>query len=237
MQALSDLRAARWMISHRPETTWQKTQDEDRAVTEIDNAINRIKTASIDDGKDINYHAPVDEQPKQIDRLRKAIEYLNAAYADINKEEDNGGAQGLKNQAMAYIADAKRYVNIALTPVHPNYMEALSDLRSARWMIDHHTGNNWKQNQDETEAVRQIDGAINEIKRAAIDDGKDLNYHPKADETPDRIGRLHKAVDLLRLANAAISKEEDNPNARGLRNAATQFINAAIGSTEKALKQ
>src|ERR1039458_8913850 len=54
LHALSDLRAARWLIEHRPETSWQKTMDEDEAVRQIDEAINKIKRAAIDDHKDID---------------------------------------------------------------------------------------------------------------------------------------------------------------------------------------
>ena len=58
---------------------------------------------------------------------------------------------------------------------HPAYLHALSDLRAARWMIEHRPGN-WQQTTDEVEAVKKIDGAINEIKQASIDDGEDIDY-------------------------------------------------------------
>src|ERR1700677_1840929 len=57
---------------------------------------------------------------------------------------------------------------------HPAYLHALSDLRAAR----HYLNDNWAwggvRREDEA-AVGHIDAAINEIKRAAIDDGKVLN--------------------------------------------------------------
>src|ERR1035441_2858 len=128
--------------------------DEDEAVRNIDAAINRIKKASIDDGKGVNDHAPVDERPKQMDRLRAAIDYLNKASGDINIEEDNAFAGGLRNQALGDIRNAVNAVNRALTPVHPNYMAALSDLRAARWMIEHRPETTWQKTMDEDEAVR-----------------------------------------------------------------------------------
>src|SRR6201989_2508146 len=82
---------------------------------------------------------------------------------------------------------------------HPYYLHALSDLRAARWMIEHRPGN-WQQTVDEVEAVRRIDAAIGEIKKAAIEDGKDLADHPKVDERNDHDGRLHVALDFLRKA-------------------------------------
>src|SRR5579871_3067493 len=87
---------------------------------------------------------------------------------------------------------------------HPYYLHALSDLRAARWMIQHRPGD-WAQTVDETEAVRRIDAAINEIKKAAIWDGKDIEDHPHVDERPDHPGRLHAALDFLRKARQDIS--------------------------------
>src|ERR1700757_1830614 len=70
---------------------------------------------------------------------------------------------------------------------HPAYLHALSDLRASRWLIEHRTGD-WAQTVDEVQAVREIDAAINEIKKAAYDDGKNLNDHPPVDERPDHRG-------------------------------------------------
>jgi len=119
---------------------------------------------------------------------------------------------------------------------HPAYLHALSDLRVARWMIDHVTGD-WKRSEDEMAAVREIDKAIGEIKKAAIDDGKDLNDHPKVDEHPDHIGRLHDALEFLRKARTNISHEEDNKFADGLQARAYQHIDAAIGAVKRALHE
>lgn len=110
---------------------------------------------------------------------------------------------------------------------HPAYLHALSDLRAARWLIEHRPGD-WQQSADEAEAVHRIDAAINEIKRAAIDDGKDLAFHPAVDERPDHRGRIHEAIEYLRKARADISSGEDNAFANGLRDRATQHIDGAI---------
>src|ERR1700729_3166675 len=72
---------------------------------------------------------------------------------------------------------------------HPAYLHSLSDLRAARWLIEHHPGD-WAQTADEVEAIRQIDGAINDIKKAAIDDGKNLSDRPAVDTHPDNRGRI-----------------------------------------------
>jgi hypothetical protein len=133
-------------------------------------------------------------------------------------------ATGLKTQAKA-------------TPFHgdhPYYLHALSDLRAARWMLEHRPGN-WVQTSDEVEAVHQIDAAINEIKKASIDDGKDIADHPPVDEHPDHKGRLHDAMDFLRKARQDISHDEDNRFAQGLQMRAYDHIDHALGATKRAI--
>ena len=56
---------------------------------------------------------------------------------------------------------APRPVATSPQPQHPYYLHALSDLRAARWMIEHRPGD-WQQTMDEQQAVRRIDAAINE---------------------------------------------------------------------------
>jgi hypothetical protein len=119
---------------------------------------------------------------------------------------------------------------------HPYYLHALSDLRAARWMIEHRPGN-WQQTEDEMGAVKQIDAAIGEIKKAAIEDGKDIEDHPKVDEHPDHAGRLHDALDFLRKARKDISHDEDNQFAQGLQSRAYMHIDNAINYTKRAINQ
>ena len=117
---------------------------------------------------------------------------------------------------------------------HPYYLHALSDLRAARWMIQHRPGN-WQQTVDETEAVRRIDAAIGEIKKASIEDGKNIEDHPHVDELADHAGRLHKALDFLRKARQDISHDEDNRFAQGLQARAYGHIDGAINAVKKAI--
>jgi hypothetical protein len=72
---------------------------------------------------------------------------------------------------------------------HPAYLHALSDLRTARWMLEHRPGDAAVSGQEDV-AITEVDAAIGEIKRAAIDDGKDIHDHPKDDVAADRPGRL-----------------------------------------------
>jgi hypothetical protein len=117
---------------------------------------------------------------------------------------------------------------------HPYYLHALSDLRAARWMIEHRPGN-WVQTQDEIAAVHRIDAAIGEIKKASIEDGKNIEDHPPVDEDATHFGRLHKALEFLRKARQDISHDEDNVFAQGLQARAYGHIDGAIGAVKRAI--
>ena len=117
---------------------------------------------------------------------------------------------------------------------HPAYLRALSDLRAARWNLEHRPGN-WKQTKDEIAAVRAIDDAIGEIKKASIDDRKDLNDHPK-DEVNEHAGRLRKASEFLHKADADIDEHESNEAAKGLRERAHEHIREAIHRVDNAMR-
>jgi hypothetical protein len=80
---------------------------------------------------------------------------------------------------------------------------------------------------EEQRAIDEIDKAIDEIKRAAIDDGKNLNDHPPVDAGMDRAGRFHRALELLDKAHNDIAREEDDPSVRGLRDRALHHIDEA----------
>jgi hypothetical protein len=125
--------------------------------------------------------------------------------------------------------------NADLPGKHPFYLHALSDLRTARWMLEHRPGDAAVSGQEDV-AISEIDAAIGEIKRAAIDDGKDIHDHPRVDAPNDRPGRLHKALELLRKTHSDVAREEDDPMTRGLRNRAVGHIDGAIHATEIAIR-
>ena len=115
---------------------------------------------------------------------------------------------------------------------HPGYLHALSDLRAARWFLYHQPGDA-KVYADEDVGIAEIDAAIGEIKKASIDDGKDLNDHPAVD-TKEHGSRLLKSIETLKKARADINGEEDNPEVRELRHRAHEHIDRAIRAAEKA---
>jgi hypothetical protein len=117
---------------------------------------------------------------------------------------------------------------------HPAYLHALTDLRTARAHIEKR-GGDAEMKWDEQTAIREIDAAIGEIKKASIDDGKNLNDHPPVDEKKDRAGRLHRALELLRKAKKDIREKEDNNFAEGLRDRAAGHIEAAENFVEQGI--
>lgn len=117
---------------------------------------------------------------------------------------------------------------------HPAYLHALTDLRHARAHLEHHDGGELRH--EEKEAIHHIDDAIAEIKKAAIDDGKDLNDHPPVDAGMDYTGRLHRARQLLGKAREDIAHEEDNAFAQGLQQRAFHHIDEAIREVDAAIR-
>jgi tetratricopeptide (TPR) repeat protein len=247
LHALTDLRTARWELQKRggdPVMQW----DESEAIKAIDACIKEVKLAAIDDGKDITDHPK--EDAGKLDRgarLHDALRLLTAAHHDIREKEDNSFAKGLRDRATGHldraikfvekgIGEAEHPVSDGVAPgAHPAYLHALTDLRVARWELQKRGGDpemKW----DEAVAIAQIDACIGEIKKAAIDDGKDLNDHPKEDAGKlDRRARLHDALKLLRNAHKDINEREDNLFAKGLRDRALAHLNKAISFTEQGI--
>ena len=246
IHALTDLRAARGYL-RRPAGVSVKW-DENRAIREIDAAITEIKRASVDDGKNIDDHPPVDNGMVWGGRLQKALELVETARRDVNQEEDNGFANGLKNRAIGHIDLASLAIHegmevshvqptvvVAAPPAptapvaapagHPAYLHALTDLRTARGFLRRPAGAVVKW--DENRAIREIDAAIHEIKKASIDDGKNIDDHPAVDNGMIWGNRLQKALELVETARRDVNEEEDNGFANGLKNRAIQHIDGA----------
>jgi hypothetical protein len=106
LHALSDLRFARAHLERKKGGDAEVKWDESQAIGDIDGAIRKIKEASVDDGKNLTDHPPVDAKLARAGRLRRALEALNAAHHDVAKEEDDAFAQGLKKRAISDIDSA-----------------------------------------------------------------------------------------------------------------------------------
>jgi len=142
---------------------------------------------------------------------------------------------------LGFIAATTLLAAAAFTPAHadmpgrhPYYLHALSDLRGARWLLEHRPGDA-RVSEHEGIAVQQIDGAINDIRRAAIDDGKDLHDHPSIDVPGEHGGRLRRAQELLRRVHSDLDREEDDPATRGLKRRALDHLDEALRQTDRAI--
>jgi hypothetical protein len=121
-----------------------------------------------------------------------------------------------------------------LPGAHPAYLHALTDLRAARWNLEHRPGDAAVSTQEDI-AIVETDRAIREAKVAAVEDGKNIENHPPEDAALDRPGRLHHAMELLHKAKDDVAREEDNPQARNLRNRIVEHVDLAIEATGRAI--
>ena len=118
---------------------------------------------------------------------------------------------------------------------HPGYLHALTDLRDARWNLEHRPGDAAVSTQEDV-AIVEIERAINDAKAAAMEDGKNIYQHPPEDARIDRRGRLHRAGELLRKARQDVAQGEANPQAVELRNRVIGHIDIALQATERAIR-
>jgi hypothetical protein len=105
IHALTDLRLARTYLDRL--TPSERLDDAQvQAVHELEQAISEIKAASIDDGKDIGYHAPIDARIQPRDRFAKAHEALDAAMHDVQQPESDPRTQALQRSIINHISHA-----------------------------------------------------------------------------------------------------------------------------------
>ena len=119
---------------------------------------------------------------------------------------------------------------------HPAYLHALTDLRHARAHLERQTWSG-RMDREEDHVIAEIDKAIEEIKHAAIDDGKNLNDHPPVDAHLGHKGRYHRALELLDNAHHDIAEKEDDGFAHGLRHRALEHIDEAHRIVELLIEQ
>lgn len=115
LHALTDLRAARWLIANRP-GGWAQTDNEAIAIHAIEVAVYEIIKADIDDGKYYNDapDLPNINIPDRQGRIQRAIELIRKARADVNLDDDDTFAGGLKLRELSHIDEALRLTENAL---------------------------------------------------------------------------------------------------------------------------
>lgn len=135
---------------------------------------------------------------------------------------------------MAVMLAAAVFAPAAMAGSHPRYLHARSDLRVARALL--HVREEPNVTRNLMDAAQEVDEALREVNRAAVMDHKDLDAEPRIDTSLDRRGRFRKIVALLRSARADVDEEEDNPSARGWRNAAIRHIDIALDFVRRAAR-
>lgn len=83
-------------------------------MEETDRAVDEIKGASIDGGRNPNEHPPIDRHLPWGGHLRKSLELLDKARTDVAKEYDDPAAQRLPARALEHIGKAHRPVREAM---------------------------------------------------------------------------------------------------------------------------
>lgn len=123
----------------------------------------------------------------------------------------------------------------AATPAkaqEPHYLQALSELRTARDYIQYDKG---RYGSERHKAVDEISKAIDEIKHAAWDDGKNTQFAPPA-QGGGGWAPIHEAQKWLAVARQHVEQGIDTPQNTGLRERAIVHIREAQARVEN-LKQ
>jgi len=215
LHARSDLRRAYLFMRVHEEPNVER--DLNIAADYVVGAIREIDNAARWDRRDIDDNPPIDIHLGRGSRFREIVRLLESARADIDREEDNPMAREWRNRAFRFIDDSIAMVRkggydkfrdevggmLAPPPpmgasygdTHPHYLHAIGDLRYARALLYR---SDWRDvMRDQRHAVEEIDRAIDEAKRAAIEDGKNIDDHPPIDVRTGWEGRFHQAMDLL----------------------------------------
>lgn len=247
LHARSDLRRAVLLMRLPDEPNVMR--DMDAASGLVERAIHELDLAAMFDRRDIDDHPSIDTRMGRGGRFREVLRLIDSAHNDIAQEEDNRRAAEWRNRAFGYLDQAVAYVrkggydklrDEAVPPpppppqAHPRYLSAIADLRYARALLYRP---DWRDiMRDQRGAVDEIDRAIAEAKRAAVDDGKNIDDHPPVDTRIGWESRFRKAMELLDSAERDLSLEEDNRNAAAWRGAARQNIENAKAFVGRAMR-
>jgi len=117
---------------------------------------------------------------------------------------------------------------------HPFYLHALTDLRDARAHLEHLSSD--PVDHAEERAIKSIDEAIGELKKAAIDDGKNVHDHMPVDAHLKRTDRFHKAIELLDKAQQDCSHPEEQSDTKGLQERIIHHIEEARRETRHVIE-
>jgi len=115
----------------------------------------------------------------------------------------------------------------------PHYLQALGELRTARDYMSYDKG---QFNADRRHVVDEINKAIEEIKHAAWDDGKQTRFAPPGNAS-NGWAPMHYAQNALFAARKHVDQGIDTPANTGLRGRATQHIAEAQRTIDRIIAQ
>ncbi|MGD0891978.1 MAG: hypothetical protein ABR923_10620 [Terracidiphilus sp.] len=107
----------------------------------------------------------------------------------------------------------------------PAYLHAISDLRTARAYLEMDGRPAFLGHRKH--AIDEIDKAINDMKKAAIDDGKNPWHTPPPQSGGDANAPIHTALRLLDEAHGDVGRGADTPENRGLQVRSLKHIDEA----------
>jgi hypothetical protein len=115
----------------------------------------------------------------------------------------------------------------------PHYLHALSNLRQARSLLqsDSRPGSYSERNH----AINEIESAIQLVRAAARDSGRDTRFTPPPTTQGDPDRPLRSALTLLDEARQDVSRGLDAPEDRGLQARALRHIDEARSAVGRAL--
>lgn len=250
LHARADLRRAVLLMRIPDEPNVMRDMQEASGM--VERAIRELDAAAMFDHRDLDDNPRIDAHLGRGSRFREILRLLGSARADIEQEEDNPRAREWRNRAFGFIDGAMarvrqggydRFADQMAPPppppppmpsIHPRYLSALSDLRYARALL-------WRSDfrevmRDQRAAIEEIDHAIAEAKRAAIDDGKNIDDHPPVDARIGWEGRFRKAMESLDSAIGNLSFAESNRAAMPWRDAARADVERARSLVAKAMR-
>lgn len=145
-----------------------------------------------------------------------------------------------KYKAMAAAACALAAIVYVAAPTaaraqEPHYLEALSDLRTARDYIQSDHRHDF--DHERHHAVDEINKAIDEIKHAAWDDGKQTKYAPPPHPDTDPWHPMREGIRWIDGATDQIRNGVDRPENQGLRDRAMMHIREARGALATVIQQ
>jgi hypothetical protein len=115
----------------------------------------------------------------------------------------------------------------------PGYLHAISDLRTARAYLqmdvrpDHAGAREY--------AIKEISRSIDDMKRAAVEDGKNIWHTPPPQSNGNANAPIHSAVRLLRDARHDVESGRDAPENVGLQLHSLEHIDKALQALQPLL--